>query len=251
MKWTVLFFSLIFFFAPVFALKEHDFKKCHDAAFCRRGRALAQRARAAGDDWRSPYHLVPDTIKIEDGKAAFSAHVKSTLYPEITFLFEARIHHDGVARVRMDELGGIKKRYDEAAGWSLVGEPALSESITWVKSGKGIKATYGAKNEIAVKVEYSPLRVTLSRGGKEEIVLNGEGLLHMEHFRTKPEPPPETTSAEGAEPTLEQQDSPQVVMQAPKTSAWFEGEEEDGWWEETFKSWTDSKPKGLSFMPPP
>jgi len=33
-------------------------------------------------------------------------------------------------------------------------------------------------------------------------------------------------------------------MQTPNPRAWFEGETEDGYWEETWKSWTDSKPKG-------
>jgi alpha 1,3-glucosidase len=57
----------------------------------------------------------------------------------------------------------------------------------------------------------------------------------MEHFRKKPEPPAPKT--EGSEE--------QTVVEAPNPRAWFEGDKEDDLWEETFGTWTDSKPKGM------
>ncbi|QRV95177.1 glycoside hydrolase family 31 protein [Ceratobasidium sp. AG-Ba] len=35
-----------------------------------------------------------------------------------------------------------------------------------------------------------------------------------------------------------------TTIEEPKLKAWFGGETEDAFWEETFRSWTDSKPKG-------
>ena len=57
------------------------------------------------------------------------------------------------------------------------------------------------------------------------------------------EPEPEgVESPEGVEaPEAEEQ----VAVQVPNPRAWFEGQEEDAFWEETFGSWTDSKPKGM------
>ncbi|KAJ7840497.1 glycosyl hydrolases family 31-domain-containing protein [Mycena olivaceomarginata] len=133
-----------------------------------------------------------------------------------------------------------------AASWALIAEPKISQDITWTAGKKDIRAKYG-NNEVVVAFE--PLTVSLLRGGKPQVVLNGRGLLHMEHFRNKKVEETKTEEAapspeEGAEDAAEQ-----IVLQAeaePELNprAWFEGETEDDWWEERFSTWTDSKPKG-------
>jgi alpha 1,3-glucosidase len=219
------------------AFKAHDFKTCSQAGFCRRGRALSTRAKEAST-WTSPYSIQPDSINISDGQAKFTATVISSLYPEINFGLDVRIQEDGVVRVRMDEVDGLRKRYDEAASWALIAEPNLSDHVKWMKGKKSLKAVYGEKNDIEVVVAYQPLRVSLLRSGKEQIVLNGQGLLHMEHFRTKVEQnkTEENPPVEG--------EAGQAPLKAENPRAWFEGDTEDDYWEETFSSWTDSKPKG-------
>ncbi|KZV89419.1 glycoside hydrolase family 31 protein, partial [Exidia glandulosa HHB12029] len=233
--------SLLIAAPSALALKEHDFKKCSQSAFCRRGRALAERAANASATWQSPYSVDPATIELVEGQAALTARVKTALYPDISFTLEARIHDDGVARVRMDEYRGWRKRYDGTADWVLIKEPTISSSVEWVKGKKDVTASYG---ENKLRIEYKPLRVVLLRGNKEEVVINGKGLLHMEHFRKErggesaSSATPEATPVEG---------EGQAVFEAPKPvnpNAWFEGEEEDGYWEEQFNSWKDSKPKG-------
>jgi alpha 1,3-glucosidase len=192
----------------------------------------------------SPYSVDQSSIAISSSQAVFTAAVKSSLYPNIKFGLEVRIHEDGVARVRMDEVDGLKKRYDEAASWSLIAEPSVSQNIEWRQGKKDIRAVYGEKKDIEVVVAYAPLRVSLLRNSKEQVVLNGQGLLHMEHFRTK-EAPVEQTEVEGDSTN----DEAQVVIKAEdpngeRPNAWFEGDTDDAFWEETFSSWTDSKPKG-------
>ncbi|GBE80864.1 Glucosidase 2 subunit alpha [Sparassis crispa] len=223
----------------VLAVKSQDFKTCSQAAFCRRGRALSARAKTSST-WRSPYSVDPSTIAIAPEEASFTAGVKSSIYPEVNFGLDVRVHKDGVVRVRMDEVGGLRKRYDEAASWALLAEPEISREIKWTAGKNEVRAVYGDKKEFEVVVAFSPLKVSLLRKGKEQVVLNGQGLLHMEHFRTK-------ESVEKTEAIAEEgvdSDGSQVVMQQVNARAWFEGETEDGWWEETFSSWTDSKPKG-------
>ncbi len=226
----------------VYGFKAHDFKTCSQSGFCRRGRALAKRATEASGPWVSPYSLDPETLSFSPSKSSLTARIRSSLYPDIHFELQVHILENGVARVRMDEINGLRKRYDEAASWALISEPILRKSrLEWVEFRKkisGIKAIY---DDVELQISYNPFKVTLLRKGRQEVVLNGRGLLHMEHFRTKAEPEPvnetENTSTEGEGQT--------VLDEKPvKPSAWFEGEDEDGYWEETFLSWTDSKPKG-------
>lgn len=182
-------------------------------------------------------------MNVAPHEATFSAAVKSAIYPDIKFELDVRVHQDGVVRVRMDEVQGLRKRYDEAASWALISEPSISRDVQWTVGKKDVRASYGGKGKEAVEVvvQYEPLRVTLSRGGKEQVVLNGRGLLHMEHFRTKESVEQARIPRDVPEEGLDV-DANQVVM-GVNPNAWFEGEE-DAWFEETFGTWTDSKPKG-------
>lgn len=237
---SLSFLAFLFIIQEAVAFKAHDFKTCSQAGFCRRGRALSSRAKEAKSSWKSPYSLDASSINIASDQSTFTAGVKSSLYPEINFGLELRIQDDGVVRVRMDEVGGLRKRYDEAASWALIAEPTISRDIKWTTGKKDIRAVYGIKKDTEVVVAFEPLRISLSRNGKEQIVLNGQGLLHMEHFRNKATPTEEAAPKEGEITEGEAQ----VVMKADNPHAWFEGDKEDDWWEETFSSWTDSKPKG-------
>lgn len=219
----------------ILAVKSQDFKTCSQAAFCRRGRALSARAQE-NQSWQSPYSVDASSVAVSPEHASFTAAVKSSLYPDVKFSLDVRVHDDGVVRVRMDEVGGLRKRYDEAASWALIAEPTTSPDVKWAVGPKHVRATYGAKKDIEVVVSYEPLSVTLYRGGKPQVVLNGRGLLHMEHFRTQAADEEKTTVEAPA-------DDSQAVMQV-NSRAWFEGNEEDGFWDEKFGSWTDSKPKG-------
>ena len=237
--------SLLVALPHSFALKANDFKTCSQSGFCRRGRALSARARGASSAWKSPYSLDTSSVSISPDHATFTAGVKSSLYPDIKFGLQLDVHDDGVVRVRMDEVGALRKRYDEAASWALNSEPTISREIKWMAGKKDIRAIWGAKKENEVVVAFKPLRVSLLRNGKEQIVLNGQGLLHMEHFRVKS--PEEADTQEPASQESEGlSDNAQVVMKAENPRAWFEGDKEDDWWEETFSTWTDSKPKGLN-----
>ncbi|PBL00499.1 glycoside hydrolase family 31 protein [Armillaria gallica] len=226
-----LFFALL---APdAFSVKTNDFKTCSQSGFCRRGRALSARAKDAASSWKSPYSVDASSVSISPSEAVVTAAVKSSLYPEIKFELEVRVHEDGVVRVRMDEKDGLRKRYDEAASWALVAEPVISKDVQWTAGKKDVRAVYG---DLSIVVAYDPLRVTLLRKGREQVVLNGQGLLHMEHFRAKESLPEVQADGAGEEA--------QVPIKAEKLRAWFEGEEEDAFWDEKFNSWTDSKPKG-------
>ena len=225
--------------APIaVAFKASDFKTCTQSGFCRRGRALATRAKDNANTWRSPYSVDAQSISLASGRALLTASVKSALYPDVKFNLEVHVHEDGVVRVRMDEVGGLWRRYDEAAKWALAVEPSISAHTQWKVGASSARAIIEPKTKPGheVVVEFKPLRVVLNKNGREQVVVNGRGLFHMEHYRNKTvEEPKVESSEEGAET--------QEVFEV-NPNAWFEGDSEDAYWEETFGSWTDSKPKG-------
>lgn len=230
------------------AFKPGDFKTCSQSGFCRRGRGLAGRAKDNANTWHSPYSVDPQSISLASDRASLTAAVNSALYPDIKFSLEVHVHEDGVVRVRMDEVGSFRKRYDEAAKWALAVEPSISTHTQWKVGASSARAIIGPKLGHEVVVDFTPLRVVLNKNGREQVVVNGRGLLHMEHYRNKTveEPKVESPEEEGTE-TEEQQE---VLKVNP--NAWFEGDSEDAYWEETFGSWTDSKPKGMpGYILPP
>ena len=219
------------------AFKHESFKTCDQSGFCRRGRALSARAQSAGESWQSPYYIDPSSILRDPTDAFFTAIVKSTIYPNVKFSLQVRAHEDGVIRVQMDEFAGWRKHYNEAASWALIRDPPLSKSshIRWLVGKEEIRTRYGWQGTtFEAVVQYNPLKVTFYQNGEEQVVLNGRGLLHMEHFRKKQDTEP--AQIEGAE-------GEQVPFHV-NSAAWFEGEKQDAWWEETWSTWTDSKPKG-------
>ena len=230
----------------VLAVKHQDFKTCSQSGFCRRGRSIAERARES-KDWKSPYFVESNTVDVTGDQSTFSAIVRSSLYPDIKFRLDLSVLEDGVIRAQMDEIDGVRQRYNGAAAWTLVADPKVSKTIRWNKGVKDIRAIYGDKNEVEARVSYSPLRISLLRNGKEEVVINGDGLLHMEHSRRKPE---QSEEKEQSPETNEGNDAQTVITSPGRPQAWFEGEKEDDWWEEQFSSWKDRKPKGNNSFPP-
>ena len=194
----------------------------------------------SGEKWKSPYFLDASTIVL-DGGSRFTGRVRNSLYPDIKFELDVRVHEDGVVRVKMDEKEGLRKRYDEAASWALLKEPVLSSSSKWSVGKKEVKVVYGErKDQVEVAVEFEPLVVRMKRNGKDQVVLNGQGLLHMEHFREKKVEEVEAND-EGV-PLAEGEEAQKVIQLS--SNAWFEGDGEDGLWQESWRSWTDTKPKG-------
>jgi hypothetical protein len=163
------------------------------------------------------------------------------LYPGIKFELDVRVHTDGVVRVRMDEKEGLRKRYDGAASWALLKEPTPSPSLKWDVGKSQGKVAYGDKDRVEVTVEFEPLVLRMRRNGKDQVVLNGRGLLRMEHFRRREAGP--TEAEDGAVPVAEDEDRQTVTPLPP--NAWFDGDTEDGFWEEQWNSWIDTKPKGV------
>lgn len=235
------------------AVKHEDFKKCEQSSFCRRLRSLAPRQAENQNNWTSPYSINTHGVlqSYEDTPGSSSSilfGVESSLYPEASFQLKVDIIGDGIARIRLDEVGGLRQRYDEAAKWTLVDGALQRHSFDLNTGEHSSNLTYlSSGNPHTLRLTHSPLKIELFREGQEtaEVVVNGKGLLHMEHFRLKSDD--KTSSTEPLVAAGAGEEDGQTVVTSEVDREWFEGDKdkwEKGMWEETFKTWTDSKPKG-------
>jgi alpha 1,3-glucosidase len=146
----------------------------------------------------------------------------------------------------MDEVDGLRQRYNEAANWAVQTNPAMAvdDSEFAVDIGKKQTSVKYAGGRHEVRIEHKPVKITFLRDGQPHIVLNEEGLLNMEHFRVK------TVGEQPEELVVQDPEHPgeQRVIVKEEAFPGFLPENEDGMWEETFNGKKDSKPKGESHL---
>lgn len=116
--------------------------------------------------------------------------------------------------------------------------------------------SFGSDGSNSLEIVHEPFKATFMRDSKPQIVLNERGLLHMEHFRPKPEPQQKNEKDSNTDGQESGDESSSLVFQkrsqfekgghSPAVSqAWAGFEEHDsGEWEETWSGRQDSKPKG-------
>ncbi|PWZ00009.1 putative alpha-glucosidase II precursor [Testicularia cyperi] len=254
---------LFLFLAHTAAVRPNDFKKCKDSSFCRRIR----RQSSYVEEWEqsnskpfvSPYFVPPHAPSFDHARARLVLPLESALHPHVQFELAFTFFQDGTARVQADQVGQRYKnwkRYDQASVWAIDQMPALASSpqdTILSSDDRGVQVDFGPAHARSLKITYSPLKIEVLRDGEVQVVLNDRGLMHLEHFRPKPDPFPT--------PNEDDYESHQLVFQRNKRSilnstrafnyddslvsqwAGFE-KEDDGEWEETWASRRDSKPKG-------
>jgi alpha 1,3-glucosidase len=211
------------------AVKHGNFKTCAQSGFCRRNRALADQATAAGPAWTSPYELETESIKLDQGV------LTGTIWKEVGEKDGGRVElplsisflDNGVARVTIDEAkrqkGEIelrkdskarKERYNEAEKWVLVGGKNVFANAQLEPLGGESRVSYGF-GDYQVLLQHKPFKITFMRNGEPHVVLNERNFMNIEHWR-----PEREKEEEG-------------------------GEDESTWWDETFGGNTDTKPRGL------
>ncbi|PWN41673.1 alpha-glucosidase II precursor [Ceraceosorus guamensis] len=261
-----LLFALFVFLllaSPSSAVREHDFKKCADSSFCRRIRRLSSLPEHA-----SPYALSSQPLYHPEDSTV-TARVFNALHTNISFDLQLDILEDGSTRVRLDEVGQTYndlRRYDQAHQYAIENKPrpAAADSVSFEQTDMHTRIKYGPETEYLIDLTHVPLKLSFFRHGVEQVVLNGRGLLHMEHFRAKPDPfptPQVEAAKEGAETSEEEQAAEtepesQLILQRKRdliqaghsqtnADVWSGLEQEDsGEWEESWQGKPDSKPRG-------
>lgn len=238
--------SLALFPGPASAVKENDFKKCHQSGFCKRNRNYADNAASLSSSWNTPYQVVPESASIKDGQ--FQAIILKTIDTQggtVRLPLTVSFTQSGVARVTVDEekrknkeielrndSGARKERYNEAEKWAIVGGLGLDKGAKAVDGSEddpaGIRIQYGPSGRFEAEIRYAPFAVYFKRDGATQIKFNDRGLLNMEHWR----------------PKIEKIEGDENANKAEEGAVAIPAEDESTWWEETFGGNTDSKPRG-------
>ncbi|KAJ1816361.1 glucosidase II [Coemansia sp. RSA 2598] len=201
------------------AVKHEDFKTCEQSAFCARHRAFAndmlKRSSAT-----SPYSVVGNSV-------AFDGHALTAIVEhsneKVPLKIELGFMESGVVRVRVQEEAPLKPRFDETQRFVLRDEGnslpyAAPESIEMASDTAGGVTTHtisylSGNTSFGIRMAESPWSLEYLADGKPTIQLNTKGMFRFEHLREKP-----------------------VREDA--------AEDASGEWEEKFRSWTDTKPRG-------
>ncbi|KAI9744271.1 MAG: hypothetical protein M1818_002423 [Claussenomyces sp. TS43310] len=230
--------ALLCLFTPAVTVKHELFKTCDQTGFCRRNRAHADKAAAAGSHWEAPYQISPESIGFSNGQLQASVHKTiNTNGEKVRLPLTISFLESGTTRITVDEekrqTGDIelrhnsaarKERYNEAEKWAIVGslQPSKAAEVV-VQDVESTTVRYGPKQEFEAVVTNSPFGIEFRRDGVAQVILNERGLMNVEHWRPKVDV--EKKEGEGAEVSETDED-------------------ESTWWDETFGGNTDSKPRG-------
>ena len=222
------------------SVKQHDFKKCESSGFCKRNRELADSMIPKGSPESSPYRIDVSSIKIKNGVLDASVIKQISTTDAVKLPLTISFLDRGTARVTLDEekrkKGEIelrhdskarKERYNEAGSWALTGAGLQPQKTAQqIKSTKEVtEVTWGPSQDFKAVIRHSPFGIEFFRGDTKELILNDQGFMNMEHWRPKIEKPPVN------------ENETETAPQEPQ-------EDESTWWDETFGSNTDSKPRG-------
>uniref|UniRef100_A0A8C4ZZK5 Glucosidase II alpha subunit b n=1 Tax=Gadus morhua TaxID=8049 RepID=A0A8C4ZZK5_GADMO len=195
------------------AVDRGNFKTCDQSAFCKRQRAL--------QPGQSPYRALLDTMEL--------THTKLTLQlindnNKVRLLLELYRLQGNMTRVKINELKPLKPRYEVPD--VLVQQPLTDLSLL-SQDENGVVLSLGGEAQRVI-LSARPFRLDIMEGHELLMSLNSRGLLAFEHLRTL--------------------FSLFVILPSqPKADDKVEEEkDEEGMWEETFKSHTDTKPNGPS-----
>lgn len=204
------------------AVDRGNFKTCDQSAFCKRQRALKP--------GESPYRALLETMELTNTRLTLQLINDNN---KVRLLLELYRLQGNMTRVKINELKPLKPRYEVPD--VLIKEPPTEPLALLSQDDNGVVLSLGAESQRVI-VSARPFRLDIMEGHDVLMSLNSRGLLAFEHLRMRKD-----TQTDADAEKKEDADPATPVEQAAK-----EEEMEDGMWEETFKSHTDTKPNGPS-----
>ncbi|KAM4586158.1 neutral alpha-glucosidase AB isoform 5-T5 [Fundulus diaphanus] len=205
------------------AVDKGNFKTCEQSAFCKR-----QRAIKPGE---SPYRALLETMELTNTRLTLQLINDNN---KVRLLLELYRLQGNITRVKINELKPLKPRYEVPD--VLIREPPTEPLSLLSQDENGVVLSLGPESQRVI-VSARPFRLDIVEGRDVLMSLNSRGLLGFEHLRMRKDTQadPEAENKEGADPANQDENTKEE-----------EEKVEDGMWEETFKSHTDSKPNGPS-----
>uniref|UniRef100_A0AAR2K668 Glycoside hydrolase family 31 N-terminal domain-containing protein n=1 Tax=Pygocentrus nattereri TaxID=42514 RepID=A0AAR2K668_PYGNA len=197
------------------AVDRGNFKTCDQSAFCKRQRALKP--------GQSPYRALLDTLELSDSRLTLQLINDNN---KVHLLLELYRLQGNITRVKINELKPLKPRYEVPD--VLVGDQPTEPLSVLSQDDNGVVLSLGAESQRLI-VSARPFRLDIMEGPEVLLSLNSRGLftLFCHLFSLFP---------------LMHQSCHLYLCQQAEDGG--KDKEEDGLWEETFKTHTDSKPNG-------
>ncbi|XP_015240150.1 PREDICTED: neutral alpha-glucosidase AB isoform X3 [Cyprinodon variegatus] len=242
----VLLFWLGLCLSGTWAVDKGNFKTCDQSAFCKR-----QRAITPGE---SPYRALLETMELTNTKLTLQLINDNN---KVRLLLELYRLQGNITRVKINELKPLKPRYEVPD--VLIREPPTEPLSLLSQDENGVVLSLGAESQRVI-VSARPFRLDIVEGRDVLMSLNSRGLLGFEHLRMRKDTfsykvtstvasvwdnIKRVFSSSQADPEADNKEATDPPSQVETTKE-EEEKVEDGMWEETFKSHTDSKPNGPS-----
>uniref|UniRef100_A0A1A7YRW6 Glucosidase, alpha, neutral AB n=1 Tax=Iconisemion striatum TaxID=60296 RepID=A0A1A7YRW6_9TELE len=205
------------------AVDRSNFKTCDQSSFCKRQRALKH--------GESPYRALLETMELTNTRLTLQLINDNN---KVRLLLELYRLQGNMTRVKINELKPLKPRYEVPD--VLVREPPTEPLSVLSQDENGVVLSLGVESQRVI-VSAQPFRLDIMEGHDVLMSLNSRGLLAFEHLRMRKDTQ--------AEPDAENKEEADAANQAETTKE-EEEKVEEGMWEETFKSHSDSKPNGPS-----
>ncbi|XP_061541216.1 neutral alpha-glucosidase AB isoform X2 [Phycodurus eques] len=212
--WPILVLWLAVCLSGTMAVERANFKTCDQSAFCKRQRAL--------NPGESPYRALLETMELTNTRLTLQLKNDNN---KVRLLLELYRLQGNITRVKINELKPLKPRYEVPD--VLIREPPTEPLSLLSQDENGVVLSLGAESQRVI-VSVRPFRLDIMEGRDVLLSLNSRGLLAFEHLRMRKD-----TQAD-----READDAD------PEDEAMSNESEEEGMWDETFKSFTDSKPNG-------
>uniref|UniRef100_A0A667WLD2 Neutral alpha-glucosidase AB n=1 Tax=Myripristis murdjan TaxID=586833 RepID=A0A667WLD2_9TELE len=217
------------------AVDRGNFKTCDQSAFCKRQRALKP--------GQSPYRALLETLELTNTRLTLQLINDNN---KVRLLLELYRLQGNMTRVKINELKPLKPRYEVPD--VLIQEPPTDMSLL-SQDENGVVLSLGAESQRVI-VSARPFRLDIMEGREVLMSVNSRGLLAFEHLRMRKD----TFSYKVTSTVASVWDNIKWVFSrlfhcSPVLYQAVNEEEEkveDGMWEETFKSHSDSKPNGPS-----
>ncbi|XP_046564114.1 neutral alpha-glucosidase AB-like isoform X1 [Haliotis rubra] len=249
LSWTMCvlrsFLTVTVLVAQVLSVNRENFKTCSQSGFCKRQRAV--------QPGQSPYVALLDSIQ----KTSTSIQLQLlNKHNNVRFLLQVFGLKHNTVRVKLNELEPLRARYEIPVGETLKSQPEAEQITVQETSRDRVTFSLGTSKVVILS---DPFRMDFFAGGEPVVSINSQELLKFEHMRQKqgwlsrmgsglyswfsapfraeqqPDPPAED---KGEEEKKEGEEEEGKQVPPEKT------DEEADMWEETFKSFTDSKPHG-------
>ncbi|XP_061786437.1 neutral alpha-glucosidase AB isoform X2 [Nerophis lumbriciformis] len=213
---SVLLLWLAVSLTATLAVDRANFKTCDQSAFCKRQRALKP--------GESSYRALLETMELTNTRLTLQLKNDKN---KVRLLLELYRLQGNITRVKINELKPLKPRYEVPD--VLIREPPTEPLSLLSQDENGVVLSLGVESQRVI-VSARPFRLDIMQGRDVLLSLNSRGLLAFEHLRIRKD-----TQADGEAEDANLANEEEAVVNE---------KDEEGMWEETYKSFTDSKPNG-------